>query len=332
MPRISHLIRRNGIYWFKIDLPDQLAGQRLPTAIPDIFKPLESPSRRGHLKTAIWLSLRTTAELEAKQRLGVQIAHYARLFERTRAFLSEGSLLTETDDPSHDDALIQATPTGWTRPASPVVLPVPSSIPVRPAAILSATDNANAADWTITKAFRSWSMGGGAKGVKKPAPNTIIEAEAARRRFVELFGDLPVHHIGKGHGREYRDAISEIPKGLPADLKQLPLKELLERDLSAYEPRSATTINKSLTLLGAILGRAEQDRHFDGTGWRNPFDVAFEVDPADEDYYEPFNKDELNRLIPARCSLLVSVLSAVAVRLRSGHRCLRCFKVPVELR
>ncbi|MGY2938856.1 integrase [Bradyrhizobium sp. GM6.1] len=80
-------------------------------------------------------------------------------------------------------------------------------------------------------------------------------------------------------------------------MKQLVLPDLLQRDLSAYEPRSATTINKSLTLLGAVLARAEQEGHFDGTGWRNPFDVSFDVDPADEDYYEPFTKDELRLLM-----------------------------------
>ncbi len=75
------------------------------------------------------------------------------------------------------------------------------------------------------------------------------------------------------------------------------MSDLLQRDLTAYEPRSATTINKSLTLLGAVLAHAEQDGHFDATGWRNPFDVGFEIDPADEDYYEPFSKDELNTLM-----------------------------------
>ncbi|MBR0904150.1 site-specific integrase [Bradyrhizobium liaoningense] len=79
-------------------------------------------------------------------------------------------------------------------------------------------------------------------------------------------------------------------------MKQLTLPDLLQRDLSAYEPRSATTINISLTLLGAVLARAEQDGHFDRTGWRNPFDVAFDIDSADEDYYEPFPKDELKLL------------------------------------
>ena len=95
MPRVSHLLRRNGIYWFKIDLPNELAGQPLPASVPDILKLLESPSRRGHLKTAIWLSLRTTVEREAKRHVGVQIARHASLFDAARAFLVNGNPLPE---------------------------------------------------------------------------------------------------------------------------------------------------------------------------------------------------------------------------------------------
>ncbi|MGY4231664.1 hypothetical protein ACVIIW_000611 [Bradyrhizobium sp. USDA 4449] len=291
MPRVSHLIRRNGIYWLKIDLPDDIAGQPLPPSIPDNIKRLESPVRRGHLKTAVWLSLRTTVEREAKQRLGVQIAQHASVFEVARAFLTNG----EHDSPA-------ATQGSWLELGS-VGLLHPASAPSR---IVSSGAVATGQGLTITQAFDSWSRGGSAKGTRTPAPNTITEADTARRRFVELFEDLPIHHINKGHGREYREAICRIPKGLPADMKQLTLPDLLQRDLSGYEPRSATTINKSLTLLGAVLARAEQDGHFDGTGWRNPFVVAFDIDSADEDYYEPFTKHEL-RLLAASPIFAASV-------------------------
>jgi integrase len=273
MPRVSHLIRRNGVYWFKIDLPDDLAGRAVPPSMPDLIKRLESPIRRGHLKTAVWLSLRTTIDRVAKERVGLQIARHATLFDATRAFLLDGVTPSQAEPRQEHDqspAIQDASPIG--QPAVDRGL-------------------------RITKAFQSWSAGDGVKGTKKPAPNTVTEANAALRRFVDLFGDMPVQQIGKGHGREYRDAIAKLPKGLPIDLRRLPLKELLQRDLTAYEPRSATTINKSLTLLGAVVAHAEQDGHFDGTGWRNPFDVGFEIDPADEDYYEPFSKDELNSLL-----------------------------------
>lgn len=57
--------------------------------------------------------------------------------------------------------------------------------------------------------------------------------------------------------------MAQMPKGLPAKLQKLPIKQLIARDLSAYERRSATTINKTLTLLGAVLARAEQDGHYE---------------------------------------------------------------------
>ncbi|GMO24663.1 site-specific integrase [Bradyrhizobium ottawaense] len=296
MPRVSHLLRRNGIYWFKIDLPDDLAGQPLPPSIPQTIKKLESPMRAGRLKTAVWRSLRTTVEREAKQRVGIQIAEHATLFDAVRAFLTgngqpeEAVMLKEDDQLSATDSN-SLEPKGVGFPC-----PKPANAPAGAEAI-GGWMASSSRGLTITKAFQSWSSGGGVKGARTPAPNTIIEADTARRRFVELFGDLPVHHINKGHGREYRDAISLIPKGLPPDMRQLTLPELTQRDLSAYEPRSATTINKSLTLLGAVLARAEQDGHFDGTGWRNPFDVAFDIDSADEDYYEPFTKHELKLLM-----------------------------------
>ncbi|WP_024508364.1 site-specific integrase [Bradyrhizobium sp. ARR65] len=306
MPRVSHLIRRNGVYWFKIDLPDDLAGRFLPSPVPDIVKQLESPSRRGHLKTAIWLSLRTAVEREARQRVGIQAARHAVLFEAARAFLRHGDTAPDRTELPLDHGLMLRSLGELTIECSIKPDAARSSLPCRPAfrdALERGSGTQSVAsddDWTISKAFKSWSIGGGVKGAKKPAPNTVIEAEAALRRFVELHGDMPVHQIGKAHGREFRDAIAKIPKGLSAELRLLSLNQLLERDLSAYETRSATTINKSLTLLGAVLARAEQDGHFDGTGWRNPFDVAFDVDPADEDYYEPFSKDELNRLLATR--------------------------------
>ena len=274
MPRVSHLLRRNGVYWFKIDLPDDLAGRAIPASMPDCIKRLESPIRRGHLKTAVWLSLRTTADRVAKERVGLQIARHANLFDATRAFMINGATPSLKAEPLQEHCLALVIQKDW-----------PDDKPAIDQGL------------TITQAFQSWSIGDGVKGAKKPAPNTVTEANAALRRFVDLFGDMPVQHIGKGHGRDYRDAIAKLPKGLPIDLKQLPLRKLLQRDLSAYEPRTATTINKSLTLLGAVLARSEQDGHFDGTGWRNPFDVAFDVDPADEDYYEPFSADELKLLI-----------------------------------
>jgi hypothetical protein len=74
-----------------------------------------------------------------------------------------------------------------------------------------------------------------------------MEANGACRRLLELFGDLPIDAITNDHGREFRDAIARIPKGSPRELQCLPLSGLLDRDLPAYELRTATTISKALT-------------------------------------------------------------------------------------
>jgi hypothetical protein len=237
MPRVSHLIRRNGVYWFKIDLPNDLAGKPLPSRLPDVLKPLESPARHGHLKTAVWLSLRTTVGRVAMERVGLQIATYASLFDATRAFLFSGA-------------------------ATPCLLPQERQAP----AILPIGKPALEQGLAITMAFQSWSSGGESKGAKKPAPNTVVEADAALRRFVDLFGDMPIQHIGKVHGRAYRDAISKLPKGLPSDLRRLPLKELLQRDLSAYEPRSA--VQKSLSCVCKSVGSARKFFSFSEPAYR----------------------------------------------------------------
>jgi hypothetical protein len=392
MPRMSHLIRRNGTYWFKADLPDDLAGKLFPGTLPETLKPLESPKRAGHFKTAIWKSLRTMEEREAKRKAGLEIALHEAMFDSAREVLSQrpgqefspekaqaiaeeyrrfiltidevqrqqglgvaerlkipvdgkppspngmsemdfrvysrwaeqredearqalarfrvperiskaadlllakfqidGSTLSSSERKDLELRLLAAD----RRVAGEVRARLEGEhIPTPPA--VQPDTPADTKAWTISKAFRAWADGGGAKGAKKPAENTAAEAETAVRRFVELHGDMLVQNIGKAHGREFRDAIAQIPKGLPAKLRKLPIKQLLACDLSAYERRSATTINKTLTLLGAVLTRAEQDGHFDEAGWRNPFDVGFQVNDTEEENYEPFSASELNKLL-----------------------------------
>lgn len=393
MPRMSHLIRRNGIYWFKADLPDDLAGKRFPGTLPETLKPLESPKRAGHFKTAIWKSLRTADEREAKRKAGLEIALHEAMFDSAREFLSRRPghefspekaqamaaeyrrMILTIDEVQRQRGGFgiaerlkvpvggeQPSPNGmseidfgaysrWAeqrenearqalarfrvpervRDAADLLLAkfqidpselsanerrtfefdlmsaerstmgevrarlegehIPTPPPAQPDA------PADAKLWTISKAFKAWADGGGAKGAKKPAENTVAEAETAVRRFIELHGDMPIQDIGKAHGRQFRDAMAQMPKGLPSKLRKLPIKQLLAHDLSAYERRSATTINKTLTLLGAVLGRAEQDGHFDEAGWRNPFDVGFQVNDTEEENYEPFSASELSKLL-----------------------------------
>src|SRR5262249_10839143 len=129
-------------------------------------------------------------------------------------------------------------------------------------------------------------QGGAAKGAKKPNTNTVVEAEQAVRYFRELHGDVPLGEITREKARQFRDAIAKVPRALPRKLRSLPLPRLLEQELSSYQLRNATTVNKLLTLLGAIISQAERDGFLDRVpGFINAFGKGIrfavqEVEPS----------------------------------------------------
>jgi len=124
----------------------------------------------------------------------------------------------------------------------------------------------------LSEALERWKAGGAVKGGKRPKANTIIGAEQAVRYFKELHGDMRLGEITRETARRFRDEIAKVPKGLPPNLRKLPIPKLLERDLSKYPPRTASTVNKMLNLLGAIISQAERDGHLDKIkGFTNPF-------------------------------------------------------------
>jgi hypothetical protein len=138
----------------------------------------------------------------------------------------------------------------------------------------------------LSEAFKVWKADGGrARGARKPGANTIIEAEHVVRYFKEFHGDMHLADITRGKAREFRDAIAKVPTRLPANLRKLPLPKLLERDLAGLPLRHATTINKMLQVLGAIVSRAAKAGLLDDVSsmFTNPFgkDIKFEVDEAE---------------------------------------------------
>ncbi|MGY4306255.1 integrase [Bradyrhizobium sp. USDA 4369] len=150
----------------------------------------------------------------------------------------------------------------------------------------------------LSEAFAQWQAGGGSvRGSKKPSENTVIEARQAVRFFTELHGDMRVADITKRTAREFRDAIAKVPKNLPEALRKLLLPKLLERDdLSKYPARGATTINKAVQLLGAIVSHAESEGALDEVeGFVNPFGkaVKFKVDDGETEEREIFSKADL---------------------------------------
>ncbi len=133
----------------------------------------------------------------------------------------------------------------------------------------------------LSEALMSWAAGGAAHNAKKPNANTITEAEQAVRYFKELHGDLRLGEITREKARQFRDAVAKVPSALPRELRNIPLLELLNRDLSGFKPRAATTVNKIVQILGGIISRAQNEGSLDKVlGFVNPFDKAirFKVD------------------------------------------------------
>src|SRR6185312_8034051 len=127
--------------------------------------------------------------------------------------------------------------------------------------------------------------------------NTVTEANQAVRYFKELYGDMRVADITKKAAREFRDTIAKVPKNLPETLRKLPLPRLIERsDLSKYPARGATTINKTVQLLGAIISKGEAEGLLDEVeNFANPFGkaVKYKVDEGGTDGREIFSKADL---------------------------------------
>ena len=158
----------------------------------------------------------------------------------------------------------------------------------------------------LSEAFDRWKSGVTAKGGKKPARNTILEAENIVLRFKEWHGDWRLGVITKAHVREFRDALAKMPSRLSAKLRKLQLKELLKRDLSKFQPRSATTVNKQLTILSAIFANAQRDGLMDGMpGFLSPFDkdVKLGIDEREIEEREPFDLADLRAIFgtPVYC-------------------------------
>lgn len=150
----------------------------------------------------------------------------------------------------------------------------------------------------LSEALAAWRDGSGVRGSRKPRDLTVVEATMAVRHFRELHGDLPIATITKRQAQEYVAAIAQIPVRLPADLAKLPLPDLLKRDLKAYRLRSASTVNKSLQMIAAMIELARKRSDLDeATDWPNHFrGVRVESDETGESDRLPFSADDLRRV------------------------------------
>lgn len=150
----------------------------------------------------------------------------------------------------------------------------------------------------LSEALTGWREGSGMRGGRKPRELTAREANMAVRHFVQLNGDMRIGEIGKKVVQDYAVAISKIPVKLSAKLQKLSPPELLNQDLSKLRPRSASTVNKSLQMLSAMVERARRQSDLDqAESWPNHFKgERVESDATAEDDRLPFSADDLRRI------------------------------------
>lgn len=148
----------------------------------------------------------------------------------------------------------------------------------------------------LSEAYAAWKAGSDARGGKKPGARTILEADKAVRQLTEWHGDIQLGDLSREKVREFRDQLTRVPKELPKALRSLPMRKLLQEDLKAYPLAHATTINKQLTLLAAIVSHAEGEGRLDAVpGFRNPFGkgIKLNVDAREVEQRQPFELEDL---------------------------------------
>jgi integrase len=144
----------------------------------------------------------------------------------------------------------------------------------------------------LSKAFALWQEGTSAAGARKPRPRSVLEARTAVRWFTELHGDMRLGEITKATAREYQRALSQAP----SRVRGASLAKLAKGKAAEGKARGATTVNKSLTMLAAIVSYAQREGLLDAVpSFVNPFgkDVKVRVDKTANDGREIFQPSDL---------------------------------------
>ena len=140
----------------------------------------------------------------------------------------------------------------------------PIETPPLPQAVMTAS----ATGETLRAAFDGW------KRQRERAPGTLAEYERAINLFAELHGDLPVVQIKRNHGRQFREALQEVPARRSGKLLNASLPELAQwgHEQPDVPKITAGTVNKHLTAVQAIANWALDNGMIpDEVQWADPF-------------------------------------------------------------
>jgi integrase len=110
----------------------------------------------------------------------------------------------------------------------------------------------------LTEIFEKW------KAERKPPAKTVHEWSTAVRRFVEVNGDMPVDAITRGHVREFKDALLQLPAVPPPKVRALKVPQIIAamsgKDVAWL---AAGTVNKQLTAVRALLSWCRKNGYVD---------------------------------------------------------------------
>lgn len=123
---------------------------------------------------------------------------------------------------------------------------------------------------TLTEVFEAYKGDRLLSGDNRSTRASLADFEGTVRRFVQMFGDLPVTAVTRGTVQEYRAKLAAFPIKMPGASK-LSANELIARAQSEGLPTlSPATIRNRLRVLGAVLGFAVR------MGWipENPVDAS----------------------------------------------------------
>ena len=121
---------------------------------------------------------------------------------------------------------------------------------------------------TLRGAFDGW------KRQRERSAATQVEYERAVKLFAELHGDLPVAHLKRNHGRQFREALQEVPARRPSKLLNASLPQLVQwgHEHPDVPKVTAGTVNKHLTAVQAIANWALDNGMIpDDVQWADPF-------------------------------------------------------------
>jgi integrase len=128
--------------------------------------------------------------------------------------------------------------------------------------------SASTAGATLNAAFEGWTR------QRQRAPGTLTEYERAIKLFTELHGELPLMQIKRGHARQFREALQDVPGRRSGKLLNAPLPELTQwgRAHPDVPKITAGTVNKQLTAVQAVANWAHDNGMIpDDVQWADPF-------------------------------------------------------------